>query len=479
MKMMTRCILLFILLSPIVKGYANDRIFISGNIDFLKENELVIIRLYEYGYLFRFTSARIDTIWSKEKRFKIELLAPGRTFYADIFFPEHPNNSYYRYLVKGGDSILIGYHDGQNIFGGNCVSAMELQYRLKDLRLHSNVINPLTLQNNDGNRLMAYLDQVSSLKEKQLALIRNWVPQPNGYEDSILMTDIILDNTCSLFNGVFYFNLLNKDYFTSHSGFRDSVAARIGKDEGTDLYLSHSELFPLYVELRYRIDSGLLANKIISPLNFYRYVTQLKVTRFAREKCLAYYIYQYRLSSSDEMKKVAQLGYHWIHNSDLRYIVARIKDTLMEGAKGFDFSLADSSGTIHRLSDYKGKVVVMDFWYTGCGNCRAIQPNLRKVERDFLGKPVVFLSINVDKDRSKWVKSVRTGNYTSEYTVNLYTGGAGVNGEVVKHYGITGYPTVLLLNSKGLLVTTPEDVRTDNGKDLLNKIWKLIRKVND
>jgi thiol-disulfide isomerase/thioredoxin len=128
--------------------------------------------------------------------------------------------------------------------------------------------------------------------------------------------------------------------------------------------------------------------------------------------------------------------------------------------------MVDEKGKVHRLSDYRGKTVLLDFWYTGCGNCIKVQPYLRKIEAKMRKRPVVFLSVNVDKSRVQWLKSVASGEYTTSDVVNLYTSGQQLKHPICRFFAIDSYPTLILIDPKGRLIRNPEDPRKDEGKDL-------------
>jgi cytochrome oxidase Cu insertion factor (SCO1/SenC/PrrC family) len=117
------------------------------------------------------------------------------------------------------------------------------------------------------------------------------------------------------------------------------------------------------------------------------------------------------------------------------------------GAAAFPFELPDATGRMVRLRDFQGKIVVVDFWYTGCGSCiEFYQEHLSKVEQKYAGdSTVVFLTICVDKDRKFWLRSIASGQYTSPHIVNLYTAGQGSAAEVIKYYGVHSFPQPMLI----------------------------------
>ena len=65
------------------------------------------------------------------------------------------------------------------------------------------------------------------------------------------------------------------------------------------------------------------------------------------------------------------------------------------------FELKDLSGREHRLLDYRGKVVVVNFWATWCEPCRDEMPALEKLQKKFAGRPFVVLAVNFDEPEAR------------------------------------------------------------------------------
>ncbi|QEM03718.1 TlpA family protein disulfide reductase [Mucilaginibacter rubeus] len=119
-----------------------------------------------------------------------------------------------------------------------------------------------------------------------------------------------------------------------------------------------------------------------------------------------------------------------------------------KGMPAYNFDLTDAKGHKVKLSEFAGKVVFIDFWYTGCGNCiNYYRDVLSKVEEKFANDPnVVFISISIDKNKEGWLKSIQSGTYTSDNIVNLYTNGDGMSDPVIKFYQVLGYPRPLVID---------------------------------
>lgn len=148
----------------------------------------------------------------------------------------------------------------------------------------------------------------------------------------------------------------------------------------------------------------------------------------------------------------------------------------LPGTPAYNFTLLDSNKTAHHLADFKGKVLILDFWFTGCGNCRELTPKLRTVEEQFKNDPrVKFISISSDKNMELWKNSLRGGLYTtSSEEINLYTSGHGMADPLYKKTNTYSAPTLKLIDAKGNWCENPIDCRFDEGKDLIARINKAL-----
>ena len=66
-----------------------------------------------------------------------------------------------------------------------------------------------------------------------------------------------------------------------------------------------------------------------------------------------------------------------------------------------DFSLTDANGSPVKLSDYKGKVVLLNFWATWCGPCKAEMPMLVDLEKQYAARGVLFIAASLDEAKTK------------------------------------------------------------------------------
>lgn len=75
---------------------------------------------------------------------------------------------------------------------------------------------------------------------------------------------------------------------------------------------------------------------------------------------------------------------------------------LMAGKPAFDMEITDIDGNVRHLSDFKGKVLYVDFWATWCGPCIAESPYFEELSKEYEGKDVVFIPVSQDTDLDAW-----------------------------------------------------------------------------
>lgn len=139
-----------------------------------------------------------------------------------------------------------------------------------------------------------------------------------------------------------------------------------------------------------------------------------------------------------------------------------------EGDKAPNFSLKSVDGKTVKLSDYKGKIVILDFWATWCPPCRRGVPDLISIQKEFK-KDVVVIGISLD--REKTIKDVP--GFIKDYGIN-YPVVYGDDKVTVDYGGIRSIPTSFVIDRKGNVVDShiglvPKEVFTDKVKELLNK----------
>jgi peroxiredoxin len=110
-----------------------------------------------------------------------------------------------------------------------------------------------------------------------------------------------------------------------------------------------------------------------------------------------------------------------------------------------DFSLVDAGGAKIRLSDYKGKVVLLNFWATWCPPCKAEIPWFEEFQRTYAGQGLVVIGISMDEDGWKTVKP-----YIAATRIN-YRVGIGDAALARNYGGVDSLPETLMIDREGTI----------------------------
>lgn len=128
-----------------------------------------------------------------------------------------------------------------------------------------------------------------------------------------------------------------------------------------------------------------------------------------------------------------------------------VNKRLSKGQPAIDFTYPDKESNMVSLSDFKGKVVLVDVWATWCKPCLNELPSLHKLEEEFKdNKEMVFIAISVDeaKDKNAWKKMITDKKMGG---VQLFASGWG---DLAKNYKITGIPRFMLFDKEGNIASS-------------------------
>ena len=113
-----------------------------------------------------------------------------------------------------------------------------------------------------------------------------------------------------------------------------------------------------------------------------------------------------------------------------------------------DFSQADPSGKLIKLSALRGQYVLLDFWASWCPPCRAENPVLVQAYRRYKGKKFTILSVSLDPNRAAWLKAVQADGLTWPQVSDL----KGWDNAAAARYHLEALPQNFLLDPGGRVV---------------------------
>jgi peroxiredoxin len=145
-------------------------------------------------------------------------------------------------------------------------------------------------------------------------------------------------------------------------------------------------------------------------------------------------------------------------------------EPLKVGMTAPDFELPDLDGKTMRLSDFRGKVVFLNFWATWCKPCKEEMPSMEVLYKHFAGKDFVIVAVSIDrvttkKDIPPFVKGL---NLTFPIFVDSW-------GHTDKRYKLMGVPETYIIDQQGILrekVIGPRDWTQLDNLRVINELLK-------
>jgi len=152
-----------------------------------------------------------------------------------------------------------------------------------------------------------------------------------------------------------------------------------------------------------------------------------------------------------------------------------------------EFHLKDLEGKVVSLSDFKGKVVILDFWATWCVPCQQSFPAMEKALNHFaLNKDVVFLFIDTRETSPGFQKIVKAQMKKNQYDFHVIfdeIGPAGLQNMQYLAYGMPGIPTKFIIDANGiiryqLIGYNPKQSAAESAAELISFVERTKAMVN-
>lgn len=135
------------------------------------------------------------------------------------------------------------------------------------------------------------------------------------------------------------------------------------------------------------------------------------------------------------------------------------------GEKYIDLEITDSNGNNIKLSDIKGKAVLLEFWASWCRGCRLGNPELVKTYKEYNSKGFEIYAISQDKEKESWLSAIEKDNLDWTHVSDFQ----GKESDASLIYGVSGIPDNFLINEDGVIIA-----RNIKGEKLKEQLSELL-----
>ena len=133
-----------------------------------------------------------------------------------------------------------------------------------------------------------------------------------------------------------------------------------------------------------------------------------------------------------------------------------------------EFTLPDTEGQTHQLRDYRGQVVVLNFWATWCPPCREEMPAMERLHAQVAGTGIAVVAINVGEDEDTIFRF--TGDYPVTFPLLMDR-----EGTIVEEYPVIGLPTTYIIDPAGIIRHRAVGTREWDAPEMVQELRALLR----
>jgi hypothetical protein len=441
-----------------------SRLVVGGEIKGVNDTTLIfrVFASHYIPYLFR-SQGRQITADVRNGKFKVEIKGLKGPAYVDLGIALRCNiwlpSSIY--LVEPSDSVFIRRDapEGKLEFSGKGAERWRAQYEVVRIPVPTPQQSDYKLSFAELNlRIRSYADSMRTERTRVLDRSRKYF---SAFAYEVLSADFTgdIDNNEMV---KLWINLRNtlprKVEFEPFLAQAGKLATSPVRGHYSDSVSHTSRVYASYLMHREKVLAWIrnyeAQGKDVRPdLRSFTDLVSKQYSGRTREKMLALFFLEEFHAESDpgDLSRVLAL----VEDAHYRSVLEDLGDTrqpLKQRKPAFNFALPDTTGRLVRLSDFRGKVVVVDYWFTGCLACKQLADAMRELVIPLYEKQpkVVFVSISADADPKLWRQTVRSGAYTHPGSVTLRSGS--FDHPLYKYYQFFSSPKLQVIDKAGNLV---------------------------
>ncbi|MBI5915116.1 MAG: TlpA family protein disulfide reductase [Bacteroidetes bacterium] len=126
----------------------------------------------------------------------------------------------------------------------------------------------------------------------------------------------------------------------------------------------------------------------------------------------------------------------------------KLSGSFVSGGDAPDFTMNDRDGKPVKLSDFRGKVVLVDFWASWCGPCRRENPHVVEAYNKYHPKGFDVLGVSLDKTKEPWLAAIEKDGLIWNHVSDL----KGWSNDAARLYGVTSIPHTVLVGKDGKII---------------------------
>ena len=386
------------------------------------------------------------------------------------------------YLIMPGSDIKINFDGQQRTFTGRGSEVLEVQEQIENTDKDSKILDDNTLT---ASHTVRWLQREDSLLKVQLNILYNYKSKIPPLAYSVLRADVV-----GLSRGAIYYWLSwTQPFMAKRADLSPSLLAGLDglakdptfvslKDPAA---LSPKYAFYLYEKTKLQVKYQRIINKLPPKMdqNYFPLIKS-EYEGVLRDKMLARWITDLAAVNNLHDHEVME-ALELMQTPFYIQIVNRLNNAYKKGLEITDFNFKNPKGQTVNLAGFKGKVVVIDMWFTGCPECVVVGNNMPSIEDQFKNrKDLAFVTISIDRDKTEWLKSINKNSgkyYVSDKTIYLYTSGTGTRNPFIERYVPgNGYPQLMIIGKDGKLFSAslPHPVNEKFKSDFIDVIKSAL-----